>query len=140
VDLDPNYADGYATLASSLAYAGRVEDAFAAIEHAVKLNPIRAFFYVWIEGLAYYVAGDHEKAAELFERVLRANPEFTAAHRMLAATYVELGRIADAEWAAHEVMATAPNFRVALDAQITNFTDPEIKSRYLAALREAGLP
>ncbi|MFC3615980.1 adenylate/guanylate cyclase domain-containing protein [Lutimaribacter marinistellae] len=140
VELDPNYADGYATLASSLAYAGRVDESFAAIEHAVKLNPIRAFFYVWIEGLAHYVAGDHARAAELFERVLIANPEFTAAHRMLAATYIELDQIDDAEWSAHEVLATAPGFRVSLDAKVTNFMDAELKERYLAALQQAGLP
>ena len=138
--LDPNYADAYATLASSLNFDNRPDEALLAIQQAIELNPITAFFYTWIEGTAYYLKGDLERAAELFERVIESNPAFTAGHRMLAATYVELGQLDDAEWAAFEVMATAPDFTVESDPTYEAFTDPEIRARYAASLRAAGLP
>ncbi|NNE50980.1 MAG: adenylate/guanylate cyclase domain-containing protein [Sulfitobacter sp.] len=138
--LDPNYADAYATLASSLNFAGRPDEALQAIQQAIELNPITAFFYTWIEGSAYYLKGDLARAAELFERVIESNPAFTAGHRMLAATYVELGQLEDAEWAAHEVMATAPDFTVESDPAYEGFRDPEVRARYASSLRAAGLP
>ncbi|MEW9920933.1 adenylate/guanylate cyclase domain-containing protein [Marimonas sp. MJW-29] len=138
--LDPNYADGYATLASSLNYANRPEEALAAIRLAIELNPIAAFFYTWIEGQSYYIRGDLSRARELFERVVERNPAFTAGHRMLAATYVELDMQDDAEWAAHEVIATAPGFTVDTDPTFLTFTDEATRLRYKSSLRSAGLP
>lgn len=139
VELDPNYADGYATLSISLSYTGRPKEGLTAIRRATELNPTQPFFYVWAEGLAYYVMGDYLQALRLFEKVVERNPHFPAAHKMLVTTYMDLGRTDDAEWAAYELMTTAPAFSLALVDSTVSFTDPEQRLRYLENLRAAGI-
>lgn len=139
VQVDPNYADGYATLASSFAFAGRIKESKDAIAQAKVLNPVGAFFFVWIDGLSDYIAGNFEVARTKFEAVIHSNPEFTAGHKMLAATYVELGLLEDAEWAAHELLTTSPDFSVSVERDTFPISDPATKDRYINALRTAGL-
>jgi adenylate cyclase len=139
VELDPNYADGYTTLAISLTYGGRPEEAIQAIDKATRLNPMKPFFYVWAEGQANYLVGDFVRAAQLFEQVVDSNPHFSAAHKMLAATYVELGRIDDAHWAAQELLTTSPSFNLDVEYHNNPYSDPSVKTRYIESLRKAGL-
>ena len=139
VELEPNYADGFSTLAISLNFGGRPEEGLAALETAVKLNPLKPFFYVWAQGQSHYLMGDYDQAAALFEQVAQSNPHFPAAHKMLVATYVEQGRMADAEWAAQELLTSAPGFSVMAEAELTPYSDPAVKTRYLDSLRAVGI-
>lgn len=139
VELEPNYADGLTTLAISLNFGGRPEEGLVALETAIKLNPLRPFFYVWAQGQSYYLMGEYDQAAALFEQVTQSNPHFPAAHKMLVATYVEQGRLSDAEWAAQELLTSAPGFSVVAEASVTPYTDPVVKARYLDSFRAAGI-
>jgi adenylate cyclase len=139
VELEPNYADGYATLAISLNYAGYPSEGLKAIKRATKLNPRKPFFYLWTEGQSNYLLGRYEEAAKLFEQVTAANPEFTAGHKMLAATYSETGRIQDAEWAAAELLTIAPEFNLSSEAARISYKDTAVLQRYIEGLRAAGL-
>ncbi len=139
IALHPNYADGYTILAISLNYAGKPAEGLTAIRQAMKLNPSKPFFYVWTEGQSRYLLGDYEEAAQLFEQVKTSNPEFSLAHKMLAATYIELDRTDDAEWAADELLITAPDFTIATEEARTPFKNKAVKSRYIENLRKAGI-
>jgi len=139
ITLDPNYADGYAQLALDLNYAGKPDEGLAAIKHAMRLNPRHPFFYVWILGQSYYLLGRHEEAAEQFVRVTKSNPDFTVAHKMLAATYSELGRSDDAEWAAAELETLIPNYSLEQEVASAPYKDPAVFRRYIDGLRKAGL-
>ncbi len=139
IALDPNYADGYGELAANLNYAGKPDEALAAIGEATRLNPSRPFFYVWMEGFSHYLLGHLDKAAELFEQVKRSNPHFPLAHKMLAATYSEMGRIDDAEWAAEELMVLVPQFTLAQERERIPFKDDAVRERFLKALQKAGI-
>ncbi len=139
IELDPNYADGYTVSAINFNYAGRAEEGLIAIRQATRLNPSKPFFYVWTEGQSNYVLGNFEEAARLFEQVLESNPEFTLAHKMLAATYMELGKTEDAKWAVDELLTYAPDFTLAVELERTAYTGKEFLSRYIDNLRKAGL-
>ena len=139
VALDPNYADGYGQLAVNLNYAGRPRDGLAAIEKAMKLNPRHPYFYILIVGQSHYLLGNYEKAIKLFERVKISNPQFTLGHKMLAATYVALGRMGEAEWAAAELETLIPNYTVAREAASSPYKDRAIFELYIERLRKAGL-
>jgi adenylate cyclase len=140
IQIDPNYADAYAQLATALNYAGRAEEGLEQINRAMRLNPRHPFFYVWVLGQSYYLLDRLEEAAAQFEAVKRSNPHFTATHMMLAATYVELGRVDDAQWAASELETLRPNFSLAEERQRTPYKDEPIVRRYIDSLRRAGLP
>ena len=139
IGLDPNYADGYASLAMSLAYAGRPEDGLEAIRKAMRLNPRHPFFYVWNVGHAYFMMGRYEEAATAFERVLDRNPQFPGGHMTLAATYGHLGRTVDAEWEVEETLTLLPDFSLASERRRALYKNPADLERYIEGLRKAGL-
>ena len=139
IELDPNYADGYSTLAISLNFDGSPEKGLIAIQHATRLNPLKPFFYTYAEGQAQYLMGDYNAAARLFENVVANNPQFSASHKFLAATYIALGRQEDAQWAASELLTVAPHFNLASEAANNSFADAATGAIFINNLRKAGL-
>src|SRR6266511_2798633 len=99
IALDPNDAEGYATLAHILSLAGRPEEAIGMVQKALRLNPYYPAEYLTELGRAYYVAGRHAEAMAALKRALIRNPDFLPTHAYLAAIYSELGREDEAEWA-----------------------------------------
>ncbi len=110
VELDTNYADGYAQLASALIQVGRPREGLEAIQTAIRFNPQRPSFMLDVLARANFMLGRYQEAAELYARIVEANPGFMSAHRGLAAAYAYLGRIEEAEWEAAEILALQPDF------------------------------
>ena len=88
---------------------------------------------------AYARAGRLEEAAKLHLRLLQQFPNFLGSHLDLAALYSELGREAEAQAAAAEVLRLNPHFSLEVHQQRVPLKDPAILERYIAALRKAGL-
>jgi len=59
--------------------------------------------------------------------------------RKLAAVYSELGRAAEAQAEAAEVLRLNPRFSLAVHRQRMPIKDPVVLEHHLAALRKAGL-
>lgn len=68
-----------------------------------------------------------------------SNPHFTLAHKMLAATYVALGRTDDAQWAAEELRTLIPKFSLKGEAARSPYKDEAVFNLYIDRLRKAGL-
>jgi adenylate cyclase len=139
IALDPNYADGYAVLATNLNYAGSPLDALETIKKAMQLNPRHPYFYVFILGHSFYRLGRYEEAAAQFERVKTKNPHFTLVYKMLATTYVALERMDEAEWAAVELLTLIPQFSLKGEAASSPYKDEAVFDLYIDRLRKAGL-
>jgi adenylate cyclase len=105
VQLNRNYADGYALWAQVLVYLGRPQQALEKSQEAINHNPIIPFFYDYHRGQAYYVWGvltsaeDPKASRQHFEQAethlreaLRKNNNFRAARSYLVAVLSELGR------------------------------------------------
>jgi len=140
VELDTNYADGYAQLASALIQAGHPEEGLEAIETAIRLNPARPFFYLDVLGRANFMLGRYAESAKIYEQVVQTNPAFLSGHRGLAAAYAYIGRIEDAEWEAAEILALQPDFSLRQERLSSAFKRQEDMERYIEGLRMAGLP
>lgn len=139
IALDPNYADAYANLAISLNYDGQYSKALESIDYAMRLNPGAPFDYHWIKGLTHYLLRQPEEAVGWLESVRDSNPAFSNAYNFLIATYVELGQIDDAEWAASELLTLVPNFSLSREEERLDYKDKEAKRRYIESLRKAGI-
>ncbi len=139
ISIEPNYADGYGLLAMSLNFAGMPEEGLASINQAMKLNPRHPFFYVFILGQSYYLLNRFKEAAEQFELAKSKNPQFSNAHKMLAATYSALGRIEDAEWAIAELETLNPEISLVQEEASSPYKDESIFRLYIERLRKAGL-
>ena len=60
--------------------------------------------------MAYRVAGRYEEAIVPLKKVLTLNPNSSAAHRLLAACYAELGREEEARAEVAEVLTAQSQF------------------------------
>ncbi len=139
VSLNPNLADSYAYLAETLSRVGRVEEAVAMAAQALHHKPFFTDGHLTIVGSAYYLAGKSEEAIPPLKQFLARYPNILGAHLTLAAVYSELGRDAEAEAEAAEVLRINPQFSLEVHKERVPIKDPAVLERHLAALRKAGL-
>ncbi len=92
-------------------------------------------------GIAAFVVGRDEEAAEWARKTVEANPQFPGGYRTLVASYGHLGRLAEAEVAREKLQKLLPHLTIAqLRERLPYFRDPDDLERYLDGLRKAGLP
>jgi adenylate cyclase len=103
------------------------------------LNPQYPVFYLYNLGRAHLVTGQCEKAIAPLKHYLTPYPNILGAHLTLAAVYSELGKEAEAQAEAAEVLRLNPKFSLEVHKQRIPFKDPTTLERHLAALRKAGL-
>jgi tetratricopeptide (TPR) repeat protein len=95
IELAPEYAPSYWRLGGTLFDLGRFEEALAAYQRCVALDP--TFFGAWT-GIARILLqdGDTARAIELLERLRKSNAEHAHVLKLLQAAYAQAGRAADA--------------------------------------------
>lgn len=139
VELDPNYADGLAQLAWVLNYSGQPNETLPRIQKAMRLHPHYSYFYEAILGQSYFHLGRYEEAAAVLERAVERNSEFVFARQYLAATYGQMGRVADAEWEISEIKAMVPSYTLAAQREHHYYRRDSDLALYLDGLRKGGL-
>jgi adenylate cyclase len=139
IALNPNLADSYAYLAETLSRVGRVEEAVAMAEQALRHKPFFADGHLNIVGSAYYLVGKLEEAIPPLKQFLTRYPNILGARLTLAAVYSELGRETEARVEAVEVLRLNPQFSLEIYRQRVPIKDPAMLERHLAALHKVGL-
>jgi TolB-like protein/tetratricopeptide (TPR) repeat protein len=129
----------YAVSAHTLIYLGRPEEASKLVEKALSLNPRLPSSNFRFLGHTYYLAGRSEEAIATLKKSLNGSPADLDAHLLLAAVYSEVGRDAEAQAAAAEVLRINPRWSLEVWKQRVPYKDPAILERVFAALRKAGL-
>jgi TolB-like protein/class 3 adenylate cyclase/Tfp pilus assembly protein PilF len=135
--LNPSDAASHSQRGNILLWAGRLEKAIAALETAFVLDPNLSPREAFPLGLAYYTSRRHDDAVRFLEREALRNPDFIFIPVLLAATYGQLGRTADAERMAETVRRRLPVF----DPQSfgSRFQDRAHQDYLIEGLRKAGL-
>jgi len=105
----------------------------------MRLDPRYPVQYESFLGHAYRMAGRYEEAIATCKKTIARIPNYFPAHIFLAATYSELGRGAEAQAEAAEVLRISPSFSAEAWAQRLPYKDPAAVERFLASLRQAGL-
>jgi tetratricopeptide (TPR) repeat protein len=137
--LNTGSADLYVWAASILSWVGRPAEAVGLMEQALRLNPRLPSWYFFFLGHAYYLLGRTVEAIEPLQRVLRVYPHRIDTHLLLAAVYSELGKEAEAQAEAAEVLRLNPQFSLEVHKQRMPIKGPAVLERHIAALRKAGL-
>lgn len=140
VELDPSYTDAFAFIAIVQVADGRAEEGLATINEAFERNPVPPYWYFMSLGLARFHLGQYEAAEEALTELLRRNPSFLNAMRILMATYGHLGRIDDAQWLAVEYEALGSPATISALMDATNIGYPPYREKIEEGLRLAGLP
>lgn len=140
IEYSPNYADAYALLAWILNYAGQPNEALAALETAMRLNPIVPASYSEIRGEIYFAQGNYTGALAEFERALQINPAHMRARMWLVTTLAQADLLDEAQWQAAELTQLNPDFSLARLQYAFPFVDQSVRDKLLNGLRKAGLP
>ena len=169
VECDNLDSRGYSEMGLAHLYLKQHDEALAAYEHAIGLNPNDAGLLAYMgDCLAYVRQGP--RAVQMLERAIRLNPyhpdsylwflgdayfhngqypetiqtlnrmrDRSEAHRLLAASHAMLDQMPEARHHAAEVMRVHPNFTIEHWRKVPPLRHPEDLELYIHGLRKAGL-
>ena len=96
IELNPDYADGYSTLAANyLLPLGRVDEAITEMKRALELDPMSAWMN-FLMGFTLLMARSYDEAISYFGTGLEIDENFELARYHLGRTYVEKAMYAEA--------------------------------------------
>lgn len=139
--LSPSCALTYILGSVVMVFAGDGDRGIEWGERALRLSPFDPMSYApWFSiTLGHLQRGEYEAAAEAAHKVFQANPYWSSAHFLLAATHAKLGRLAAAKAAAMRVLELQPGFTISGTCAAFDI-HPSIAAPLSEALSLAGLP
>ncbi|NKB49876.1 MAG: tetratricopeptide repeat protein [Alphaproteobacteria bacterium] len=141
ITLNPNGARTHTNRAAAHMIFGNYDTAIESAERAIRLNPLDPMRF-GPEGtlcIIHYCTDNYTEAVEAAERSLQSNSKFAPAHAILAAIYVRLGRLAEAEEVAQSLLKYEPQFRAGA-YELAPLGLPERMEALTSDLITAGLP
>jgi len=136
VALNPNDANGLASMGHALAVCGRAEEGIRMVRRAMRLNPHHPEWYWSMLAIGLYAARRYEEALDAYRRIAVWKKPWHLAR--LAACYAQLGRLDEARAQAAEVLRLDPDFRLSnVKLFYRNPADAEVS---FEGMRKAGLP
>jgi TolB-like protein/Flp pilus assembly protein TadD len=136
IQINRNDADLLAWSSGVYVHAGRLDIALSSCQRAIRLNPNCPNWYWWELGQVYFHRARYEDALSALKRM--SDPG--QAHRLLAATLAQLGRLEEAATHAAAFLKLVPGFSVDEFSKTEPYQDPAELDRYVTGLRLAGLP
>jgi TolB-like protein len=139
--ISPSCALTYVLGSVVMVFAGDAERGIEWGEQALRLSPFDPMSYApWLSiAFGRFARGEYEAAADAAQKVFQANPYWSTAHFMLAATHVKLGRLDAAKSAALRVLELQPGFSTSKTCASFDI-HPSIAMPLSEALSLAGLP
>jgi len=136
----PNFSDGYGLLALIHNGLGEARLALEYVQRGMQLDPFYSWHYLFNAGYSHYLLGHYAQAVEYLEQAQSRNEQVMPIKLVLAASYVRLNRMEDAEWEAEQIRMLDPSETIShIDKSIT-LKVPKLKAAYLEDLRKAGMP
>ncbi|MDT8383906.1 MAG: winged helix-turn-helix domain-containing protein [Gammaproteobacteria bacterium] len=140
IRIAPNYADGYGLLALISNGLGQADKALEYATRGMQLNPFYTWDYLLNVGLARYLLGNYAQAVESLEKAQDRNENAIPIKLYLAASYVNVNRLDDAQWTIEQIGVLNPSTTISHLASTMMLSEPKQKAKLLADLRKAGLP
>jgi len=140
IRIAPSYADGYGLLALIKNNQGEPEKAIEYIRKGMRLNPFFTWDYYFNLGRAYYTMGRYEEAIEYLLKAKERNENVIQIRLILAASYVNVNRMDEAEWEVEEVQFLNPTETLTHTRQTMPMTNIAYLDKFISDLRKAGLP
>jgi len=136
--LASNDPDTYIAMAWALIYDSRHREAVNSLKRAMRLDPFHPETYVL--GIAYFLMKQFEKAATVFERAIKSNPEDDGILFYLVATYGHLGREQEAKAELAKLREINPKYSYLRYVKYwAKFKNPADVNLVADGLRKAGM-
>jgi DNA-binding winged helix-turn-helix (wHTH) protein/TolB-like protein len=142
LELNPNSTMGLARAAWAEVFIGNPVKALELSRRAERLNPNdpKAWYTAAVRARACFDMAQYEAALRWSERSLALNPSFASSLRTLAASWAKLGRIDEAVHAVARLLHEDPHLTLSAIHRRQRHMHISAMSRWLDALRIAGLP
>ncbi len=139
--LSPSCALTYVLGSVVIVFTGDAERGVEWGERAIRLSPFDPMSYgPWYAiTIGRIQLGEYEAAAEAAQKAFQANPYWSSAHVLLAATHAKLGRLDAARSAAARVLELEPGFTISGHCATFDM-HPSVAEPLSEALHAAGLP
>jgi len=139
--LSPSCALTYILGSVVMVFAGDADRGIEWGERALRLSPIDPMGYApWFAiTIGYLARREYEAAAAAAHKVFQANPYWSSAHFLLAATHAKLGREGAAKVAADRVLELQPDFTISGTCAAFDI-HPSVAKPLSESLSLAGLP
>jgi TolB-like protein len=142
IDLNPNFALGYAGLGYALACGGEPERGMQSLEHAQRLSPRDPFLAIYaptVRYMALFALGCYEEAIAVCCSTSALHPNHVGSWRLMTVSLALLGRIDEARQALAHTLSLQPDLSLNHVEKNTVFSNPSDRSRFLLGLQKAGL-
>lgn len=140
LEIDPNYADGHASLANVLHFTGNAEEGLSHIETAMRLNPQSPFWYYFVLGANQFQLMQYEAARDSLVKSTEQNPRWRSSRLYLVSVLGHLNEIEDAEWEMDELRLLGFEPTIQNWSETMKLQDPVYNDRFFEGLRMAGVP
>ncbi|MEE8285614.1 MAG: adenylate/guanylate cyclase domain-containing protein [Gammaproteobacteria bacterium] len=139
IAIDPNFSLGHEILGFTLLYIGQPREAIAAIQLAMRLDPLFRDVILHILAQAYYQLGEYEQAVAALKRRLIRKPESDISRVLLAASYGQLGEAEKGrmEWA--HAIEVNPEYSLEHRRRVLPYKNPKDFEHIVEGLRKAGV-
>jgi TolB-like protein len=140
--LNPNLASAWTASGILRTNLGENDRAIEHLSRAMRLSPLDPlmFFMHTFMAFAHFLAGRHDMAWPLAEKACREQPQYATAIRMAAACNAAAGRADEARKHVAHALRLDPDLRISRLADRVSTLRPDVLAKYVAALRQAGLP
>jgi len=135
IAINPNDPEGHIEQGNVLLWSGLTDGAILALETASHIDPGMNPDAYWYLALAYYLKQRYADAVGVLERNVRRRLDNPFDYAVLAASYAQLGRLAEATHAAETVRRLHPFF----SETFGQFRNPADTARIAEGLRKVGL-
>jgi len=142
IDLNPNFALGYAGLGYALACGGEPERGLQSLEQAQRLSPRDPFLAIYaptVRYMALFALGSYEEAIAVCRSTSALHPNHVGSWRLMTVSLGLLGRIDEARQALAHTLSLQPDLSLNHVEKNTVFANPTDRSRFLLGLQKAGL-
>jgi TolB-like protein len=142
VDINPNFALGYAGLGYALACGGQPLRGLDALTRAWQLGPLDPFLAMYApiaRYMALFALERYDEAITVCQSTAARHPNHAGARRLMTVSLGLLGRIDEAKESLANTLALQPDFSTDHVAYNTVFAHASDRSRFLRGLQKAGL-
>ena len=138
-ELNPSDSKVLVGMSVPLLYTGQTERAIANLQRARSVDPLHGHFLLQMLGWAYWQNNECEKG---LEEILSMSRPSASSRTMVAALYVCVGNLKDANVAMGEFLKKWPDRTLSIEAERVKkeWTDKKIRKRWLNDMRLAGMP